>query len=179
MSRRLRRVYGAGPLHLLALLASFAIAGAAVVRWLDAGPDAVNIALWFLGALLGHDLVLVPLYTGLDRLATGLVRPPLPQHGPAADADAPRRGGDLRPPWGAAYVRVPALLSALLFAVFFPLILAPGSATYRAATGHALPDYLSRWLVASGLLFGLSGLAFALRLARERRAGEPPSPPTT
>ena len=45
MSRRLRRVYGAGPLHLLALLASFAIAGAAVVRWLDAGPDAVNIAL--------------------------------------------------------------------------------------------------------------------------------------
>ena len=60
---------GPGPLHLLALLACFAVAarGRAAVA-----PDPLWRATrsWFVGAAVAHDLVLFPLYALLDRSAS-------------------------------------------------------------------------------------------------------------
>ena len=156
MIARFRSLYGAGPLHLLALLASFLLAGAAVVRWFDPGTNAGNILVWFLAALIGHDLVLLPLYSLLDRVAFGprRLRPPDPPPAPRA---------------GVAYVRAPLLLSTLLAFVFLPLLLGLGNKTFHDASGMGTSVYLGRWLWLSGGLFALSGLAYAMRLARGRR----------
>jgi hypothetical protein len=145
MSARFRSLYGAGPLHLLALLASLTLAGAAAVRWFDSGSDAFNILVWFGGAIVGHDLVLFPLYALLDRIAAGRAR---------------------RTPPGWVYVRVPALLSGLLLLVFFPLILGLGSGTFHAASGQRPDVYLGRWLLTSGALFACSALVYAVRARR-------------
>jgi len=103
MVDRFRRAYGGSPLHLLALLASLLIAAAAVAGWFDSftTSDTVRILIWFLGAILAHDLVLLPLYSLLDRIASGTLRA-------RDDRVAPQAAGD----W--VYVRVPALLSGLL-----------------------------------------------------------------
>jgi hypothetical protein len=154
MTRRFRDLYGAGPLHLLALLASLTVVGAAVVRWFDSGSDVINILIWFGVAIVGHDLVLLPLYTVLDRIATGPTRRRVEPHAHA---------------WTSAYVRVPVLLSTLLFVVFFPLILRTGVSSYRDATGHAPHRYLEHWLIASAVLFAGSSLSYAFALARRRR----------
>ena len=53
------------PLQLLLLACSFALAGYAGVRLL--ADDWLQVALWFVGAALVHDLVLLPLYATLDR----------------------------------------------------------------------------------------------------------------
>src|SRR6516164_4143086 len=62
--------YGAGPLHLLAHLAGLAIAAYALAQLLGEN-NWVNFLAWFIGAALLHDLVLLPIYTALDRLAHG------------------------------------------------------------------------------------------------------------
>jgi hypothetical protein len=154
MIARFRKLYGAGPLQLIALAASFTVIAAAVVRWFDSGSDVVNLIVWFGVAVVGHDLVFVPLYSLLDRIASGPLR---------------RRAAADEPAWAIAYVRIPAMLSALLFVVFFPLILGTGVSTYRAASGHRPSGYLDRWLIATAVLFLGAGLAYALRRARERR----------
>lgn len=138
----MRARYGAGPLHLFAGLASLLISGAAVLRWFDS-PDVVRILIWFGGAAVAHDLVLLPLYSLLDRLG------------------GQRGHGSWR-----MYVRVPALLSALLLLVFAPEILRLGDTTYRTASGGSQDVYLVRFLLSSGVLFALSGAAYALRSAR-------------
>lgn len=161
----IRRRYGAGPLHLLALLASFALAGAAVVRWFDSGSDVIKVLAWFAGAIIAHDLVLLPLYSLIERIAFGA-----PMPGPAPER-APAR----------VYVRVPALLSGLLLIVFLPDIAQLGSTTFHAASGLHQNGYLVRWLAASGTLFALSGLAYVLTrrgAGRQRtRASRRQSPP--
>jgi pimeloyl-ACP methyl ester carboxylesterase len=154
MTHRFRKLYGAGPLHLIALAASFAVIAAAVVRWFDSGSDVVNILVWFGVAVVGHDLVFLPLYTVLDRIGTGPLR---------------RRVATRESAWASAYVRIPVILSALLFVVFFPLILGTGVSTYRTASGHRPSGYLDRWLIATAVLFLGAGLAYALRQARDRR----------
>src|SRR3954447_3069390 len=62
-----RRRYGAGRWHLVELLACFAVAGYAALRWLDE-PTAVRLVVWFVGALLLHDVLLFPLYSLGDRM---------------------------------------------------------------------------------------------------------------
>jgi hypothetical protein len=171
MIARWRSLYGASPLHLLALAASLAISGAAVVRWFDAGSDTVNILVWFAGALVGHDLVLLPLYSALDRLAWRSRSRSRARAETGADADARAAAGAGAPGGnaaaaaraGIAYVRVPALLSGLLALVFFPLMLGLGDSTYHAASARHAHGYLWRWLAICGALFALSALAFALR----------------
>jgi hypothetical protein len=163
MIARWRRLYGSSPLHLLALAASFAIAGAAIVRWFDSGSDTVNVLVWFAGALLGHDLVLLPLYSALDRLAWRSRRRAGAGPGAGERAEtAPARAG-------IAHVRVPALLSGLLALVFFPLMLGLGDSTYHAASARHASGYLWRWLAISGALFALSALTYALRARALRR----------
>jgi hypothetical protein len=60
-----RRWYGANPLHLLALLAAFALAGYAVHAVMAAG-EWTGFAEWFAVAIIGHDLLLFPLYSLAD-----------------------------------------------------------------------------------------------------------------
>ncbi|MGO9783305.1 MAG: hypothetical protein ACLPKE_01865 [Streptosporangiaceae bacterium] len=146
--RRLLRWYGAGPLHLLALLAGFALAGYAALQLVPSRP--LGVAVWFVGAVIGHDLLLVPLYSLADRSALAVIRhraPGLPAVG-----------------W-INYVRVPAALSGLLLLVWFPLILRLTTA-YQASTTLSPAPYLWHWLAVTGTLFLLSAAAFAVRLRR-------------
>jgi hypothetical protein len=157
--RRLLRWYGASPLHLLALLACFGLAGYAAVRLVSSHP--VAVAVWFLGAVIGHDLLLMPLYSLADRSAMAVLRRREPQL-PAA-------------PW-INYVRVPAALSGLLLLVWFPLILRLQS-PYHASTTLSADPYVWHWLAVTGALFGLSAVAFAVRLRRQPRTAPRPERP--
>ncbi|MFJ7910719.1 hypothetical protein [Kitasatospora sp. NPDC096204] len=147
------RWYGARPLHLLALLASFALTGYAAQRLVAERPLAV--AVWFVGAAVAHDLILLPLYSIADLSARSVLRR-LPGPVPAV-------------PW-INYLRVPAALSGLLLLVWFPLILRL-SEPYPGATGLSIDVYLDRWLVITGVLFGAAAVGLALRIRRARRAG--------
>jgi hypothetical protein len=162
-----RRHYGASPLHLLAFIASIAVTGVAAKGWLDEPAISVRyILIWFFGAIIVHDLILLPLYSALDRLALAISRradahrgaPAAAEHG-AAEPARPRSPG-----W--VYVRVPLILSALLLLVFGAEILREGNATFRIASGHTQDVYLSRYLIVVGVLFLLSGLAYACSSAR-------------
>jgi hypothetical protein len=154
--RRLLRWYGANPLHLLALLGCFALAGYAAARLVPSRP--LGVAVWFLGAVVGHDLLLVPLYTLADRSAAAAIRHSAPRL-PAI-------------PW-INYLRVPAALSLLLLLVWFPLILRLHT-NYHASTTLSPSPYLWHWLAVTGALFLMSAAAFALRLRATQRPTTPP-----
>ena len=142
---RFRERYGASPLHLAGFVITFAVAGWAALQLADL-QNAFTILLWFAGAIVLHDLVLYPAYTLLDRAtqATGV---------------------------SINYVRVPAMLSGLLFLVWFPLILEKAPGLYRSVTGVEPPDYLARWLLITAGLFAASLLVAVLRRATQARAG--------
>jgi hypothetical protein len=153
LAARFRRAYAANPLHLLALLAAFALSGYVVTR-LAHEPLFIRVLIWFAGAVIAHDLVLFPLYAFADRsLQAGLRR-----LWPRADA-APAV-----PPLN--YIRVPALGTALLFLIFFPGILRQGQQTYTQATGQDQQPYLARWLILTAAMFAVSAAFYALRLRR-------------
>lgn len=146
------RWYGSNPLHLLALIGCFALAGYAGLRLFDARP--LGIAVWLFGGAIAHDLMLFPLYALADRSVQGVLR-----HRPAPVPAVP---------W-INYLRVPVLLSGLLLLVYFPLILGYPRG-YSAITGLSLSVFFERWLLVTGVLFAASALAFALRLRRHVRA---------
>lgn len=149
--RRLTRWYGANPLHLLALLGSFALAGYAAARLVPSRP--VAVAAWFLGAVAGHDLLLMPLYSLADRSALAAIR---------------HRAARLPAvPW-INYLRVPVGLSGLLLLVWFPLILRLHT-NYQASTTLSPDPFLWHWLAVTGALFLLSAVLLALRLRRTLR----------
>lgn len=149
--RRLLRWYGANPLHLLTMLGSFALAGYAAVQLLPL--DVFGIAVWFAGAVIGHDLLLMPLYTLADRSATAVLRH-IPPRLPTVQ-------------W-INYLRVPVVLSGLLLLIWFPLIFRL-PASFQAATTLPLNPYLWHWLAVTGALFLLSAAALALRLRTGRQ----------
>lgn len=158
MRASLRERYGAGPLHLLSAAASFAVVGVAVAGWFDEPFVSLKyILIWFGGAIVAHDMVLWPLYSGLDRLLAGTARAAGGSHG--APTRTPAR----------VYVRVPALLSGLLLLVFGPEILEEGDATFHVASGLHQHVYLGRYLALVAILFGFSALAYLLATARARR----------
>lgn len=150
---RVRLFYGDSPLHLLALLACLALAGYVAVHT-AADSSWPLITVWFLGALVVHDLVLFPLYALADRSLKG-----------AASALYMRRPPTVRRISPLNYLRVPALGTALTFLLFFPGIIKQGQATYQAATGHTQQPFLGRWLLLTAAMFGLSAIAYAARLA--------------
>lgn len=148
----LRRPPLGSPLQILLLACSFALAGYAGVRLL--AGDWFGVTLWFVGAALLHDLVLVPLYAGADRvLARGL-----------------RAVG--RREW-TVYVRVPAALSCLLLLMWFPLVSGQMADRYRSATGLPGDGFLTRWLLITAVLFGGSAALLALRLRRATKERPP------
>jgi hypothetical protein len=152
---RARNLYGASPLHLLAVVASFAIAGYAFLRIVE-NPSALGTLIWFGGAAIAHDLIAFPLYTALNLIAS---RPLAGRHG---EREAERRVPVIN------HIRIPAYLCLLALLLFFPLILGLDSANYEKDTGVSGDVFLTRWLgLCAGLFLG-SAVLYALRL---RRAG--------
>jgi hypothetical protein len=147
-----RRRYGASPLHLLGHVAAIAAAVFAVAQVLDPRfSHPVNYFAWLLLGAALHDLLLLPLYSVLDAGARLLV-------GERA----------------VNYVRFPVVVSAVLFLVYFPLIVGNGRENYVRASGHAPPDYLGRWLAITAGLLVVSAL-----LAVVRRGRSPAPSPTS
>ncbi|WP_328416033.1 hypothetical protein OG470_25160 [Micromonospora sp. NBC_00389] len=155
LAARLRTGYGAGPRHLIVVTAAIVLAGWVALR-LAGEATAGRMLLWFLGAVIAHDLVLFPVYATADRMLRAVVRP-----------GTDRRVALLN------HVRVPVLASALLFLVFAPGILRLGESTHLAATGQDQRPYLARWLLLSAALFLLSALTYAIRALAGRRQVSP------
>jgi hypothetical protein len=151
VKRRFSYEFGAGPLHAIGLVASFALTGYAVLQLAGEGGS-LSILLWFLDATVAHDIGLFPLCALADRLGGRIARP----HKVAPTPPAIN------------YLRVPALLSGLMLLVWFPLVLGLSGPTFQANTGLTTDGYLARWLLLTGALFPLSGLAYALRRGHAR-----------
>jgi hypothetical protein len=156
------RWYGANPLHLLTLVGCLALAGYAAEKLPP--RHAIAILEWLVGAVIGHDLILMPLYTVADRSVLAVFRHRQP-HLPTV-------------PW-INYLRVPVALSGMLLLIWFPLIFRLPT-RFTLLTSLPLDPYLWHWLAVTGALFLLSALALALRLGTSRdrpeaagRDGEP------
>ena len=150
MSALLRRRYGATPLHVLGHLASFALAAWALAHLLQSGRI-VNLVAWLLGAILLHDLLFLPFYSLLDRVAHAGTR--------HAGAQAPA---------AVNFVRVPAVLSGLLALVYLPSILGRNDGNQRTFTGEDVTGYARNWLALTAALRIASALAYAVTRRRSR-----------
>ena len=113
---RFRAVYGSNPLHLLTLIAGFALFGYVLATikpstlW---NPNTwwQSILVWFAAAIVAHDLVLFPIYALIDRIlvAGSRLRPRIEASVPVLN-----------------YVRIPAMGAALTLLVFLPGIIEQG-----------------------------------------------------
>jgi len=170
MHRALRgfaRIYGARPLHLLTLIIGFALLGYVVVT---VKPVALwnphvwwqSIIVWFAAAVIGHDLVLFPIYAGLDRMLSRVGSTPVRA-----------RPADRLPVLN--YLRVPALGAGLTLLLFLPGIVKQGAATYLAATGQTQDPFLARWFLLTAAMFAVSAGIYAFRVATTRRRIKRPS----
>jgi hypothetical protein len=137
-------------LELLVHAGAFVVAVYALAQ-IVRGGNVGNFIVWFTGAAVLHDLVLLPLYSLLDRLA-----------------HRPRRPAG-RVPHHINYIRVPALISGLLLLIYFPLILGLSGHNYLAASGHHLHGYARNWLEITAFLFASSGLLYVIRRRRATR----------
>jgi hypothetical protein len=159
--------YGSHPVHLLTMVSGFALLGYILVTfkvtelW-NQGTWWQSIAVWFVAAVVGHDLVLFPLYALVDRILATRIGP--------RDVRATRR----RPEVPARnYIRIPAMAAGLTLLIFLPGIIEQGAPTYLAATGQTQQPFLGRWLLLTAVMFGISAVTYAARLgvARRRAAG--------
>lgn len=131
--------YGAGPRHALAVLVFLAFAAYGWTRIFETTSSAaVTVVVWFALAIVAHDLVLLPAYGALRRVA-----------------------GRLLGPRTAGYVAVPAAIAALLLVAWLPLVLGVG--LYRFVTTLSVEPYRGRWAVVAGGLFALSAIVRAVR----------------
>lgn len=166
---RLRASYGAGPLHLLGHLALIVLAGYLLSVMFEArfAPEPLNLVLWLIGGAVLHDVVVLPLYSAANVAVAQLI-------GARGDVDrAPdsvpssrdlRRRVAIMP-----HLRTPAVISGVLFAVFFPRILNRQPGNFERALGYPAPDYLERWLLVSAGLFAISAAVYAARWLAQRR----------
>ena len=137
----MRRVYGSTPAHLLAHLIFLPFAAWAILTVLDFRA-AANVVTWLIAAVILHDLVVLPLYSGADLLARTTFK-------------------------GAVnYVRVPAGLSLLLLLVFWSTIRGKGAGTYARVSGETWDGHATRWLLITAALFAVSGALYLLRRRR-------------
>ena len=112
-----------------------------------------SIAVWFAAAVVGHDLLLFPLYAIADRLLNVAARTPR-NHPNIAVRN---------------HIRVPALGAGLTLLIFLPGIIQQGGSTYQAATGGTQQPFLGRWLLLTAAMFAISAAGYAARLAVARR----------
>ena len=128
----------------VAHLALFAIAGYVLAQVLDAG-GAKDFVIWFVGAAILHDALFLPAYSGLDLVAR-------------------------RAPQVVNYLRFPAVMSGVLFLVWFPLILVRSGPAFTRVSGLPVEDYARNWALITVALFAGSALLFGgRRLAGRRR----------
>ena len=146
-----RRRHGSTALHLAAHLLVFAIAAFALARIVSGGGGTLKAVIaWYLGLIVLHDLVLVPAYTGVDRVTRAvLARLPTPERARVPVIN---------------HLRVPALISAVLLLIYAPLISGHAEASYVAVTGHPLVHYLRNWLLVSAALFAGSAVIYVVRM---------------
>ncbi|CDO86502.1 hypothetical protein AWC29_09520 [Mycobacterium triplex] len=167
LSTRFAAIYGSHPLHLLTMLSGFALMGYILATFKPAtlwNPDSwwQSIAVWFAAAVVGHDLLLYPLYALADRALPGRRHP-----------------AGARPKVSAHnYIRVPALGAGLTLLIFLPGIIEQGGPTYQAATGQTQQPFLGRWLLLTAAMFGLSAICYLIRLVAARRRGPRSEGPT-
>ena len=109
----------------------------------------------YLGLVIAHDLIFVPLYAGLDRLMRRCSR----------HCSSSRRVGIPI----INHVRAPLLISALLLLIYSPLILGLSDSYYFALSGHHLEHYLRNWLLITAALLLGSALIYAVRVVAWRR----------
>lgn len=152
-----RHIYGAGPAH-GALMVAGTLAAAYVVSRILGAKHAGWILIWFVGAIVVHDLVLLPLYSALDRLVTIRRR-----------RSAPSAGA---PSW-VNHVRFPAVISGTLLLITFPLVLGLSERAYARASGLHTSVYLEHWLAVTGALFAVSAVVYGVRRARGAVRREP------
>ncbi|MDQ6729454.1 MAG: hypothetical protein M3022_03910 [Actinomycetota bacterium] len=164
-----KRLYGSHPLHLGAHLVMFLVAGWAITQILGGG-NAINWLVWFIGAALLHDLVLLPIYSLLDSRLERSAR-----FGRRGQSDPATRQASFTPVVN--HFRVPAAIAGILLLVYFPVILGYSSTNYFHDTGHALTGYTRNWLLVSVGLFVCSGLVYLVRVIR--RPASPPTPGST
>jgi hypothetical protein len=155
---RFRTVYGSNPLHLLTLVAGFALFGYVVATIKPSTLWNTNvwwqsILVWFAAAIIAHDLVLFPIYALIDRFLVA--------------------GSRLRPRATASvsalnYIRIPAMGAALTLLVFLPGIIEQGAPAYTAATGQTQDPFLGRWLLLTAVMFAVSAVVYVIRLAAAR-----------
>jgi hypothetical protein len=160
------RLYGERLFHLIVVLGALAL-GAYAISMLGVqnlfNPTVwwQSIAVWFVVAVIGHDLILFPLYALADRLLPRRRRAP-----------KDRDGAPQRPPRHVPvtnYLRMPTLAAGLLLVMFLPGIIEQGAPTYQAATGQTQAPYLSRWLLLTAAFYLASALCYAVKtLLRQR-----------
>ena len=173
------RLYGERLFHLIVVLAAVAVGAYAIsvlglrnlfnptVWW-------QSIAVWFAVAVIGHDLILFPLYALGDRLLRR-----------SRDAPTDGNGASQHPSRRIPltnYLRMPTLAAGLLLLIFLPGIIEQGAPTYQAATGQTQAPYLSRWLLLTAAFYLASALCYAVKtLLRQRRSTDTAatSPPVT
>lgn len=142
--------YGSGPTHLAAHVVGLALIAFAIAQILQA-RGAINAVAWIVLAAIIHDLVFLPSYSLLDRVActtTARMVPPFVNH-----------------------LRFAAVVCGLLLIVYFPLILDLAPGNYVAATGEQPADYAARWLRITAAVMLAAVAAYAVRLAASRRRG--------
>ncbi len=167
-----RKLYGSHPLHLLMMLAGFALLGYVVITakpsllWKPEGAWWQSMVVWFAAAFLAHDLVLFPIYALADRFL-GLRTTRKPRH--RRSPRVPVRN----------YLRVPALGSGLLFLIFFPGIIRQGATLYAEDTGLTQQPFLGRWVLLTVELFATSALIYVIRLAIPHHATSNNGPDNT
>ena len=147
--KRLRYEYGDSPVHLLAALVCFAVSAWALVQVFGAVGMPLNVVKWLVGSLVLHDLILLPVYAGLGVLAARVLLRGRPR-------DRLRIAA-------LNHLRVPAILAATAFLVWYPMILAKSNPGFERTTGLTKDAYLGRWLLLCAVLFAGSAVIFAIR----------------
>lgn len=156
---RLRRAYGARLAHLVGMLAVLGVAAYAIAQ-VAGRPDFRQMAIWFLGAVVLHDLIFLPAYSAANRVAT---------------AAAGLRRGTGRRLAVINHLRAPIALAGLLFLLFYPSILEKAEPGFLSNADYGTDPFPDRWLWASVVLIvgSLALLAVSLVRRRRRRASAP------
>ncbi len=155
--RRVRELYGSSQLHLLAVIVTMSFAAYGALRIAE-GSDALNTFIWLGGAIVAHDLISFPLYSGLNLIAHRSFVGPL--RGPATERAVPLIN----------HIRIPMMLSGFALAAWFPLILRLSADNYRLKSGLNPDVFLGRWLLITAALFLGSALIYAVRLRGATRS---------
>lgn len=202
------RLYGRGPLHLFGHMVVIAITAYVLSIMFEQpfAPRPWNLALWLLGGAVFHDGVFLPAWGVINALLARMVgasdrRPirelltgqqPSPSQasadrstvgtardtGLAAGRILPTSRDQQRRVPVINHVRVPLVLSAVLFIVFAPRILNRQPQNFVNALGHAPPDFFIRWVwVTLGVIL-CSVLLYAVRWAHAGRSAQLADTPT-